>query len=228
MQTLSAAERQFFELAASTYQTDLAGDTSAQAYLASRGFSPQAASMCRQGVVKTPLTGHEQYRGRLVIVYQTPAGPVNLRFRCIADRCVKASDSTYLHQLDQPENHEGHPKYLSADGAATNLYGVMDLKKDSPFICITEGEIDRDTLSVLCGMPSVGPPGVESWQKHWGRCLEDYDYVYSFTDPDKAGRKFASFLAREVRAQPIQIPGGMDVNRFYCKEGADALRKLID
>jgi hypothetical protein len=188
------------------------GDTSALAYLASRGFSPEAAVTSRLGVVRRPLPGHEQYAGRLALVYTTPAGVVNLRFRCL-----KAHDCAL----------EGCPKYLSIEGAGTNLYGVLDLKKDSPYLCLTEGEIDRDTLSVLCGMPAVGAPGVDSWQKHWGRCLEDYERVYSFADPDKAGRKFAGFLAREVRAVPITIPGGMDVNSFYCKEGPDGLRQLI-
>ncbi|MEV4228110.1 toprim domain-containing protein [Streptomyces bobili] len=228
VQTLSAEQRRSFAQAASTYQQDLLGDIRGLAYLASRGFSPQDANTCHQGVVSRPLPGHEQYRGRLVLTYQTPAGPVNLRFRCIEDRCVKAPDGRYFHELDQGEQHEGHPKYLSTEGAQTNLYGVLDLKVDSPFICLAEGEIDRDTLSALCGMPSVGAPGVESWQKHWGRCLEDYPRVYSFADPDKAGRKFSSFLAREVRAIPVSIPGGMDVNRFYCKEGPDGLRQLID
>ncbi|MFF3363567.1 toprim domain-containing protein [Streptomyces misionensis] len=227
VQTLSEEQRRFFEQAAMTYQADLAGDTSAQAYLASRGFDLKAASTCRQGAVLRPLPGHEQYRGRLVLVYQTPAGAVNLRFRCIADQCVKDAQGRYLHQLDLPEQHEGHPKYLSAEGAGTNLYGVLDLKKVSSFICVTEGEIDRDTLSVLCGMPAVGTPGVDAWQPHFSRCLEDFDRVYSFADPDKAGRKFASFLAREVRATPITIPGGMDVNRYYCKEGPDALQRLL-
>ena len=212
MQTLSAAQRTFFEQAATTYQQDLASDTSALAYLASRGFSPQAAATCRLGVVRRPLPGHEQYTGRLALAYATPAGVVNLRFRCLKAHDCAAVDC---------------PKYLSMEGAGTNLYGVLDLKKDSPFICVTEGEIDRDTLSVLCGMPAVGSPGVDAWQKHWGRCLEDYERVYSFADPDKAGRKFSGFLAREVRAIPITIPGGMDVNSFYCKEGPDALQRLL-
>lgn len=228
MQSLSEEQRRFFESAAAQYQQDLAGDQAAQAYLASRGFDLRAANTCRQGVVRRPLAGHEQYAGRLVVVYQTPAGPVNIRFRCIADRCVKDAQGRYFHQLDQPEQHEGHPKYLSTEGSGTNLYGVLDFKKDSPFICITEGEIDRDTLSVLCGMPAVGPPGVDAWQKHWDRVgFDNFDRVYSFADPDKAGRKFAGFLAREVKAIPITIPGGMDVNRFYCKEGPDALRRLL-
>lgn len=210
MQTLSVAQRRFFEQAATTYQQDLQGDTSALAYLASRGLDPQAAATFRLGVVRRPLAGHEQYEGRLCIPYVTPAGVVNLRFRCAeAHEC------------------EGHPKYLSTEGAGTNLYNVVDLKRDSPFICVAEGEIDTMSLS-LAGLPAVGVPGVDTWQKHFSRCLEDHDVIYAFGDGDKAGSKFANFLARETRARPIRVPAGEDCNSIYVKEGPDGLRKLID
>lgn len=210
MQTLSAAQRKFFEQAATTYQSDLAGDTSAQAYLTSRGLGPDAAGTFRLGVVQRPLPGHEQYRGRLAIPYLTPAGVVNLRFRCAeAHEC------------------EGHPKYLSAEGAGTNLFNVLDLKKDSPFICVAEGEIDTMSLS-LAGLPAVGVPGVDTWQKHFSRCLEDFEVIYAFGDGDKAGGKFSNFLARETRARPIRMPNGKDCNDIFREQGAEGLRALIE
>ena len=212
MQTLSAEQRRFFEQAASTYQSDLAGDTSVQAYLKSRGFDAQAAATYRLGVVRRPLAGHEQYAGRLVIPYLTPAGVVNLRFRCAQAHDCEA---------------EKHPKYLSLPDAGTNLFNVLDLKKDSSFICITEGEIDAMSLS-LAGLPAVGVPGVDTWQKHFSRCLEDFEVIYAFGDGDKAGSKFSGFLARETRARPIRMPNGHDVNSLYVRGGADALRRLIE
>jgi DNA primase len=209
VQTLSEEQRRFFEQAASTYQQDLAGDTSAQAYLASRGLGPSALGTFRLGAVRRPLPGHEQYQGRLAIPYLTPAGVVNIRFRCL-----------------QQHECEGHPKYLSAEGAGTNLFNVLDLKKDSPFICVAEGEIDTMSLS-LAGLPAVGVPGVDTWQKHFGRCLEDFDVIYAFGDGDKAGSKFSNFLARETRARPIRMPSGEDCNSLFQKGGADALRRLL-
>ncbi|MBA2951454.1 hypothetical protein H1D24_38335 [Streptomyces sp. PSKA28] len=164
----------------------------------------------------------------MVLTYQTPAGVVNLRFRCIDERCVKNEQGQYLHTVGLAEQHEGHPKYLSSEGAGGNLYGVLDLKKDSPFICVTEGEIDRDTLSVLAGLPAVGVPGVDTWQKHFSRCLEDFEVIYAFGDGDKAGGKFSNFLARETRARPIRMPAGEDCNSIYVKEGAGGLRRLIE
>jgi DNA primase len=209
LQTLSAEQRRFFEQAATTYQHDLAADTAALAYLASRGLSPGDAATFRLGVVRRPLPGHEQHAGRLAIPYLTPAGVVNLRFRCL-----------------QRHECEGHPKYLSIEGAGTNLYNVLDLKVDSPFICVCEGEIDTMSLS-LAGLPAVGVPGVDTWQKHFSRCLEDFEVIYAFGDGDKAGSKFSAFLARETRARPIRLPAGEDCNSIYVKGGADALRRLL-
>jgi DNA primase len=212
LQTLSAEQRRFFEQAATTYQNDLLGDTDAQAYLASRGLSPAALATFHLGVVRSPLPGHEAYRGRLCIPYVTPAGVVNIRFRCAASHDCEA---------------EHHPKYLSGEGAGTNLYNVLDLKKDSPFICVAEGEIDAMSLS-LAGLPAVGVPGVDTWQKHFSRCLEDFEVIYAFGDGDKAGGKFSNFLARETRARPIRMPAGKDCNDLFREEGAEGLRKLID
>lgn len=211
MQTLSAAQRTFFEQAASTYQADLSGDTSAQGYLKGRGLDAQAAATFRLGVVRRPLTGHEAYAGRLAIPYLTPSGVVNLRFRCLRAHDCKAADC---------------PKYLSADASETNLYNVLDLKKDSPFVVVAEGEIDVMSWA-LAGIPAVGPPGIEAWQKHFARCLEDFEVVYSAGDGDKAGHKFNGLMAKEVKARPLRIPQGQDSNALYVQGGADALQRLL-
>lgn len=212
MQTLSAEQRRFFELAATTYQADLQGDTSALAYLASRGLGPAALATFRLGVVRRPLAGHEMFTGRLAIPYLTPAGVVNFSFRCLRSHDCKEA---------------GCPKYLPPEGMERNLYNVLDLKKDSPFICITEGELDALTLS-LAGLPAVGVPGVKNWKKHFTKCLEDFDVVYAFGDGDGPGGKFSSFLARETRARPIRMPNGKDCNDIFRERGAEGLRALID
>lgn len=212
MQTLSTEQRAFFETAVSMYQADLAADTSAQAYLASRGFSPQDAATFRLGAVARPLVGHEQYRGRLAIPYITPQGVVNMNFRCARDHDCKSI--------------EGHRKYLKPEGSSSNLFNVLDLKRDSPFIAVAEGELDTITLSI-CGIPAVGVAGVKAWEKHFSRCLADFDTIYSFADGDKAGGSFASFLGREVKARPIRLPQGSDVNQIFQEGGPDAVRALI-
>jgi len=210
VQTPSVEQRRFFEQAVSSYQAALAADTAVLGYLGARGIGPEAVARFRLGLVTSPLAGDEPYRGRIAIPYLTPAGVVNIRYRCA-----------------QAHECEGHAKYLSRDGVGSNLFNVLDLKKDSPFICVAEGEIDAMSLS-LAGLPAVGVPGVKTWQKHFSRCLEDFDVIYAFGDGDDAGGKFSSFLAREAKARPIRMPSGEDCNSIYVKEGADGLRRLID
>lgn len=212
MQTLSEEQRRFFEAASTQYQQDLSADAATQAYLARRGLGPQALGQFRLGVVRRPLVGHESYRGRLAIPYLTPAGVVNIRFRCLQSHVCKDMDC---------------PKYLSLPDAGVNLYNVLDLKKDSSFIVVAEGEFDVMSWS-LAGVPAVGPAGIDAWEKHFSRCLEDFDVCYVAGDGDSAGRKFNSLMAKEAKARPLRIPQGSDSNEIYMQGGADALRRLID
>lgn len=214
MQTLSVEQRRFFEQAVSQYQSDLAspGGTAARNYLTGRGIGPEAVARFRLGVVTSPLVGHESFRGRLVIPYLTPAGPVNFSFRCLRPHVCK---------------DVGCPKYLPIEGMERNMYNVLDLKQRSPFICVTEGELDALTLSI-CGMPAVGVPGVKQWKAHFSRCLADFDVIYALGDGDDAGGKFSSFLAKEARARPIRMPKGKDCNDIYRERGAEGLRALIE
>lgn len=211
MQALSTESRRFFETAVSTYQQDLAADTAVQDYLKRRGFGPEAASTFRLGAVRCPMLGHEHLVGRLAIPYLTPAGVVNINFRCTQQHNCSTID--------------GHRKYLKVEGSSSNLFNVLDLKKPGDTICVAEGELDAITLSIS-GLPAVAVAGVNAWQDHFSRCLEDYSTVYSFADGDTAGSKFSKFLAKEVKARPIRMPGGMDCNDLYRRDGAEGLRKL--
>lgn len=212
MQMLSPEQRNLFETAVSRYQSDLAADTAAQEYLASRGITPAAAHGARLGVVRHPIVGHESRRGRLAIPYLTPAGVVNFRFRCLRPHVCKEVNC---------------PKYLPVDGFETNLYNVLDLKKPGDVICVAEGEIDALTLS-MAGLSAVGVPGAKSWKKHWSKCLEDFAVIYVFGDPDDAGKGLAKFLAKEARARSVSMPQGKDVNDVYREHGAAGLRRLIE
>lgn len=225
MQSPSEELRRFFESATTQYQLDLANEPApgATEYLRARGLGPEAVTRFRLGVVRRPLTGHEGYAGRLAIPYLTPAGVVNIRFRCLEQHDC---GETVLW-VDKNGKPHTCTKYLSIDAAGTNLYNVPDLKKDSPFVVVAEGEIDAMSWS-LAGIPAVGIPGVDAWQKYFSRCLEDFEVVYSAADSDTAGRKLSSLLAKEVKARPLRIPKGEDSNSIYVREGADGLRRLID
>lgn len=211
MRPPTTEQRLSFAQAASQYQRDLAVHTDAQAYLESRGFTEQVAQQFRLGVVTSPLVGHERYRGRLAIPYLTPAGPVNFRFRCLEQHgCSEA----------------GHGKYLGLEGLETNLYNVGDLKKTGDGVAVCEGELDAITLS-MSGIPAVAVPGASSWKKHYRLCLEDFTRVYAFGDADDAGKSLNKKLIESVRAVPVRLPKGHDVNSLYLEGGRDALERLI-
>lgn len=212
MRSLSTEERLQLEAATSAYQADLESDTQAQEYLAKRGISPEAARHFRLGVVRRPAQGHVNLTGRLSIPYVTPAGVVNGNYRCIADHDCKTVS--------------GHRKYLKPEGLQANLFNVRDLRAPGDVICICEGEIDTITLSA-CGIPAVGVAGVNAWQDHFKLCFQDFTRVFAFGDADDAGKGLNKKLISDVRAIPVRMPEGSDVNDYFRAHGAEGLRKLI-
>lgn len=216
MQLPSPRQRTFFEQAALSYHDQLGSDTTAQAYLTGRALGPEAASTFRLGVVRKPLVGHEQYQGRLAIPYITPAGINDFVFRCLVAGCEQCK----LSPADG-----GHPKYLATSGHRS-LYNVLDLGTSSQTIHICEGELDALTLSVA-GFPAVGVGGVDGWKPWYTICFADFAEVFVWGDGDKAGRKFASFIEKELRARRVAVPPGEDVNSVYVKHGAGGLRGLV-
>lgn len=212
--------REFYETAVASYAKQLQDDTAAQVYLEGRGISPEAAGSFRLGVVREPLVGHEMYRGRLCIPYITPNGVVNFTFRCIALDCRRCSP---------PEGEKGHSKYL-APPLDRNLYNMMALEYAEQTglqtIHITEGELDALVLT-MCGMPAIGIPGVDNWQDHWHLLFADFAEVFVWGDADKAGRRFANKMEKELRARQVALPDGKDVNAVYIDGGAAALHALV-
>lgn len=216
MQLPTPQQRTFFELAASSYHDQLASDTSAQGYLRSRGLGPEQASSFRLGVVREPLVGHEQYRGRLAVPYLTPAGVADFVFRCITIGCERCKA--------KPEDG-GHAKYLATSGERS-LYNVLDLDTESQTIHIAEGELDALTLSAA-GFPAVGVGGADGWKPWYTICFADFAEVFVWGDGDKAGSKFAKFIERELRARRVALPPGEDVNSVFVGSGAAGLRALL-
>ncbi len=200
---LSSEQRNLLQTSAETYNRSL---WRAEEYLASRGLSLEFADGELLGYVEDPIPGQEQFRGRLSIPYVTRAGVVNLKFRSIG------ADSG--------------PKYLNLSGFETNLYHVESFFQAADYICVTEGEIDALSL-VQANIPAVGVPGVKAWKSFYRHCFEDFPVIYGLCDGDEPGRDFGVFLSREIKARPIHMPPGEDVNSILIKEGPDYLRKKL-
>ena len=177
----------------------------AEDYLRSRGITMEVARLARLGVVVEPEVGHEIYQGRLSIPYVTKSGVVDLRFRSL--------------------NPAVEPKYMGLTGADTRMYNVLDIERAGDYIGICEGELDTLTLSACVGIPCVGVPGANSWKKHYSRLLADFERVYVFADGDQPGKEFATSLSRELPVTIVNFPDGEDVNSYYIKYGADAIRE---
>lgn len=211
----SKKRRELLAKAATEYNESLA---LAETYLRNRGIPIEAADAWKLGVVLDPLPGHEQYKGRLSIPYLTPAGVVDMKFRCIADHRCSDVDCT---------------KYLGEMGHQSRLFGALSLQMDSTIMCICEGELDTLCAVQLAGLPAVGINGVNKWKSHYKYLFEGYREVVVFVDgdprtsPDKPspGERFGEFVVSKLyNARAVPMPQGEDVNSFLQRHGARALR----
>lgn len=208
MQTLSKESRSLLGQAAKSYHGQMetgAAGRAALEYLAGRGLADVTSlqdviDRYQLGVVDEPYTPeHEAFRGRLVIPYLTPAGVVQMKFRCITQHSCK---------------EEHCAKYVGLSGQAARIYNVSALFRAGDTICICEGEMDALVLDLL-GPPAVGLPGATAWQKHYPYVFNDYTRRVALCDGDDAGRKFGSLLREKIAAVTVQCPQGMDVNDVF-------------
>lgn len=201
---LTASARVLLEETVARYQ---ANAVSAATYLLTRGITEEAAHTFRLGYVEGEHAGDNDYAGRLSIPYLTPAGPVEIRYRSMGEQ---------------------KPKYLSRPGAGTKLFNVSDLLIESPVLYVCEGEMDAITASALCGLPTVGVPGANSWRPHFKLLMQDYAKVIVMCDGDEAGRQFGKTVAKEIdTAVAISMPAGMDVNDVYLSGGREAVLSQV-
>lgn len=220
MQRLSESQRSFLRAATERYKLSLKGSP-AEEYLASRslGFPSIAEEMDKfhLGYVADPLPGHEIFQGKLAIPYlrwsqEYGWAVVSIRFRCIEDHSCKEAK---------------HGKYLTQAGDRPRLYNTLALLKDSPRIAITEGEIDAITAQV-CGFPTVGVPGAQSWQPYFREPFLGYREVFVIADGDEPGLQFANTVAKTLpNAKVIPCPPGEDVNSLVQAGGPQALRERL-
>lgn len=219
MKLLSAESLRTLEQATSRYEESLTPDL--VSYLAGRGITEETAREFRLGSVVDPMPGHEIGAGMLAVPYIKRDGLVaSIRFR-------------------QPHDCDSlgcqHSKYFYPPGTEPHLYNSNALDAPAPFVGLTEGEFDALILSAYCGIPSVGVPGVRQWGKRqeWHRLFDDRE-VLLFPDLDASG--VGDELVHAVTAsldnvrviKPPALRDGekkMDVNLWFLREGADAIRE---
>ncbi|MFB8199410.1 toprim domain-containing protein [Kitasatospora purpeofusca] len=202
----------------------------AEKYMDARGLGEVAARF-GVGYVGSARTGHERSRGMLVIPYTRPAGGghgvATLRFRCIADGCVRGENGEYLAP-SRKENHQGHGKYQSLPGDHPRLYNTGALIVSSPYIALSEGEFDAQA-SEMAGVPCVAAQGTSAWRPHFNPALAGYETVFIIADNDEPGIAAADKRAAELPNGKVIILGneGSDINSFVHSQGAGAYRKAL-
>ncbi|MFF4245245.1 toprim domain-containing protein [Streptomyces sp. NPDC001822] len=186
------------------------------------------------GYVGSALTGHEPKAGMLVIPYLRPAGGphavATIRFRCIADDCVRDEDGNYFAPT-RKEDHSSHKKwygkYWGLPGDIPRMFNTRALLTNSPFIVVTEGEYDAMAWESV-GSPAIAYQGTTSWRDYFIPPLLGFGTVFIIADGDEPGTKAAEKLAALLpNAKVIVLGDGHDSNSYLHEYGAAALRERI-
>ncbi|MFJ8930619.1 topoisomerase [Streptomyces sp. NPDC102364] len=201
----------------------------AEAYVTARGLGA-VANQFGLGYVDSALPGHERYAGYLALPYLRPAGGedgvATVRFRCVADQCVKAPDGSYLFQRDEKERHEGHGKFMSLPADPPRLYNTGSLIEPSAVLVVVEGEFDTQSWAVA-GVPAVGAPGTGTWRDYWTPALLGYETVFLIAE-DEPGLVFMDQLAADIpNGKVIKMTDNRDSNSVLLNSGPEALKKRI-
>lgn len=215
MSTLSESRRNSLALKAARAAEALLlpAATHCRDYWLGRGLSKEAAVQFGVGWVEDG-----PYANRLSIPYLTPSGlPWTIKYRCIThDDCKTV----------------GCPKYLYDSGSEHHLYNAGVLADTPPVVVVTEGELDAIAVQSLTGVPAVGYPGVQAWQKmrHLPFCFTDITDVVVVADAGEAGVKSAAGIAATIpQARVVQIPAGEDdSNSYLIKHGPEAFKRLAE
>jgi DNA primase len=175
-----------------------------------RHFSLETIDRFQLGAVVRPAVLDEEAKGMISIPYNTPNGPVALRFR-------------------RPPQREQGPKYWQHHQTELTIFNTPAFFESEETIAITEGEMDCITL-VQAGIPAVGIPGASAWKSHFELLFEGYTSVLICADNDDqgAGRKFAAKIAQKVPGPDVRLlPEGHDCNSYYSEFGREALRDYL-
>lgn len=212
MKRLSDSQRKSLQQAVTAFHAQMP-NSPAEEHLKARGLYEddlyEHVERFRLGYVGDPLQGFEKYRGMLAIPYlrvhpRHGWGCVSIRFRQLGD---------------------AKPKYRTMPGDRPRLYNTHALNLNVRDVGITEGELDAISATV-CGLPTVGVPGAQSWKPHFAELFRGYRTVYVFTDGDSAGDQFGELVGSSLsNAKIIPCPPGEDVNSLLVSGGAAAIRE---
>lgn len=188
-------------------------------YFRAHGVTPEMAAKYRLGIVLNPVSGDEDFAGRISIPYLTPNGVASMKFRAIGNSGLK---------------------YLYHKGTKIRLYNTQACFDADDMIGIAEGEVDALVATEVLGLPTLGIPGVEMWkanESHWKPIFKDYQRVVVLADGDpinpntglRPGRELGNAIKESLgwRARVIEMPEGDDVSSMVASGRAEEIRERI-
>lgn len=173
-------------------------------------MDPAVVDKYQLGYVAEPLPGDEMYVGRLAIPYLGKGGVASIKFRLL----------------------EGSgPKYLHHKGQKPRLYNTQAYHKAHHTIGLCEGEVDAIVATERLDIPTMGVPGVDTWQARkdvWSPLFRDFRLVVVFVDGDDAGGRLGDDVAESLgtRARIVHCDPGQDVSSMTVAGHAVKLRQL--
>lgn len=220
MLRLSDEFRNSLGIAAETFHQGIT--SGAVSYLHGRGISTEAIIEHKLGTVNREVSGYDDYTGMISIPYLTTRGGV------VAIKARVDHDCTPDHDCK---------RYLQAAGEG-RLYNTPALDKADHlgYVGICEGELDAIILSSMCGIPTVGIPGVDHWAKHqeWPLIFRGYRRVLMFRDNDepdpkthrRPGHELAKRITKDIDTAEVVILPEKDATIAYMSIGRKAIREI--
>lgn len=179
------------------------------------GITRRSAEAAKLGVVCDPYAPHRAYDRRLCLPSLDAHGaPQSLKFRCLSEHDCK---------------DHGHPKYLGTEGSSPRLSGVQCLIDDTATtLYVVEGELDQIVMAHEMGLACVGYPGTAMWDPTFTRAVgPDWQRIVVVCDGDEPGRMAGKKVAKELKADIVQMPDGEDVSSLYVKRGRRGLEVVL-
>ena len=163
---------------------------------------------------------YDRFRGRLLFPIENVSGEVV----AFGGRILEKGEPKYLNSPESPVYIKGR-----------NLYGLNKTKEEirkRGFALIVEGYFDLISLWNAGIGNVVASLGTALTREHLELLRRYTVEVVALFDPDEAGRKALDrslelFLAMNMRAKALVLPGGLDPDDYVKKFGKDKLEELI-
>ncbi len=191
------------------------------------GYTPDELDAA--GVIKPPTRpgdkGYHRFGGRLMFSIKDKQG----RVVAFSGRQLieKKNSGKYVNSPETPIFKKSHVLF-GFDRAA----GAITKSPTREVICC-EGQIDTIRLHISGFPTAVASQGTAFTEEHAKMIHRVADSAVLMYDDDAAGRKATikvarMLLAREMPVRVVSLPGGDDPDSFLRREGAEALKALID